>query len=43
MRLPGHSDSAVVVGIIVSTLDDDLPVLAGAVRLSLAADGQTKG
>jgi hypothetical protein len=36
-RLPGHSYSAAVVGIIVTTLDD-LPVLVDAVRRFLAAD-----
>ena len=38
-----QSYPAVVVGIIASTLDDDLPVLVHAVRRLLAADGQTKG
>ena len=38
-----HSYPAVVVGIIESTLTDDLPVLVDAVRRFLAADGPTKG
>jgi uncharacterized protein with HEPN domain len=38
-----HSYPAVVVGIIDSTLSDDLPVLVGAVRRYLAADSQAKG
>jgi hypothetical protein len=33
----------VVIGIIASTLDDDLPALVDSVRRYLAADGQTKG
>jgi hypothetical protein len=32
-----------VVGIIASTLDDDLPVLVDAVRRHLAGDDRTKG
>jgi hypothetical protein len=32
-----------VVGIIVSTLDDDFPALVDAVRRFLGADGQAKG
>jgi len=38
-----HNYPAVVVGIIASTLNDDLPVLVDTVRRFLAADGQTKG
>ncbi len=38
-----HNYPAVVIGIIESTLHDDLPVLVDAVRRLLAADGQTKG
>jgi uncharacterized protein with HEPN domain len=38
-----HNYPAVVVGIIASTLDDDLPVLVDAVRRFLAADAQAKG
>ena len=38
-----HNYPAVVVGIIASTLDDDLPVLVDSVRRYLAADGQAKG
>jgi uncharacterized protein with HEPN domain len=38
-----HSYPAVVIGIIASTLDDDLPALVDSVRRYLAADGQTKG
>ena len=38
-----HNYPAVVVGIIGSTLDEDLPVLVEAVRRQLAADGQMKG
>jgi uncharacterized protein with HEPN domain len=38
-----HNYPAVVVGIVASALDDDLPVLVEAVRRFLAADGQAKG
>ena len=38
-----HKYPAAVVGIIASTLDDDLPVLVDAVRRFLAADDQAKG
>ncbi|HSW40956.1 MAG TPA: HepT-like ribonuclease domain-containing protein [Patescibacteria group bacterium] len=38
-----HNYPAVVVGIIASTLDDDVPILVRAVRRFLAVDGQTKG
>ena len=38
-----HNYPAVVVEIIASTLDDDLPVLVLAVRRHLAADSQAKG
>lgn len=38
-----HNYPAVVVGLIASTLDDDLPVLVTAVRRFLATDGQAKG
>lgn len=38
-----HNYPAVVVGIIDSTLNDDVPVLVNAVRRFLVADGQTKG
>jgi len=38
-----HSYPSVVIGIIDSTINDDLPVLVDAVRRFLAADGQTKG
>lgn len=38
-----HNYPAVVIGIIASTLDDDLPTLVDSVRRYLAADGQTKG
>ncbi len=38
-----HNYPAVVVAIIASTLDDDLPVLVHTVRRFLATDGQTKG
>lgn len=38
-----HNYPAVVIGIIASTLDDDLPALVDSVRRYLAADGQTKG
>jgi len=38
-----HSYPALVVGIVDSTLNDDLPVLVDAVRRFLAADGQMKG
>jgi uncharacterized protein with HEPN domain len=38
-----HNYPAVVIGIIASTLDDDLPALVDSVRRFLAADGQTKG
>jgi uncharacterized protein with HEPN domain len=38
-----HNYPAVVVGIIASTLDDDLPVLVHAVRRHLADDDTTKG
>lgn len=38
-----HNYPAVVVGIIASTLDDDLPVLVCAVRRHLAGDDKTEG
>jgi uncharacterized protein with HEPN domain len=38
-----HNYPAVVVGIIASTLDDELPALVDAVRRFLAADAQAKG
>ena len=38
-----HNYPAVVVGIIASTLDDDLPVLVHAVRRHLAGDDKTEG
>ena len=38
-----HNYPAVVIGIIASTLEDDLPVLVAAVRRRLAGDPQTKG
>lgn len=38
-----HNYPAVVVGIIASTLDDDLPTLVDSVRRYLAADRQTNG
>ena len=38
-----HNYPAVVVGLIASTLDDDLPVLVEAVRRFLEADGTAKG
>ena len=38
-----HNYPAVVVGLIASTLDDDLPVLVGAVRHFLESDDTAKG
>jgi uncharacterized protein with HEPN domain len=38
-----HNYPAVVVGLIASTLDDDLPVLVEAVRRFLESDGTAKG
>ena len=38
-----HNYPAVVVGLIASTLDDDLPVLVEAVRRFLEANGTAKG
>ena len=38
-----HNYPAVVVGIVASTLDDDLPVLVHAVQRRLADDDKTKG
>jgi uncharacterized protein with HEPN domain len=38
-----HNYRSVVVGIIASTLDDDLPVLAETVRRFLASDDPSKG
>jgi uncharacterized protein with HEPN domain len=38
-----HNYPAVVVEIIASTLDDDLPVLVDSVRRILAVNGQAKG
>src|SRR5664280_2705799 len=40
---PAHNYPAVVVGLIASTLDDDLPVLVEAVRRFLEANGTAKG
>ncbi len=38
-----HNYRSVVVGIIASTLDDDLPVLAATVRRFVASDNSSKG